>query len=139
MAKNSLTISTTHKTCIEEDIFIENFGVLKYSLSNRLDDINIAIITRTGHYIDLEKAVWKLNLGLSISVKQLMNSHNINYSMTTFINSKKVKHLVINMRAGGNWYLTGYEEIEGEFISRELIRTYAMAYKMAKKMLIEET
>jgi hypothetical protein len=137
MTRNSLTIPTSQKSCIEEDIYIENIGVLKYSISNSLDDISIAVITRTGHYIDLEKAVWKLNLELSTSVKQLMNSYNVNYSMTTFINSEKVKHLVINMRTGNNWYLTGYEKIEGEFISWELIRTNAMAYKMAKNVLIK--
>jgi hypothetical protein len=134
MAKKSLIIPTWQKSCIEEDIYIEKYGILKYSLSNSLDDIKIAIITRTGNYSDLERAVWKLNTGLSINVKQLMNSHNVNYSMTTFIDDKR-NFLVVNMRVGDNWYFTGYDEIEGEFINWELIHTHAIAYAMAKDML----
>jgi hypothetical protein len=134
MAKIALTIPTWG--CIEEDIFIEKHGILKYSLSNSLDDIKIAIVKRTGNYIDLEKAVWRLNIGLSRNVKQLMTSYNVNFSMTTFI-IEKVKKLVVNMRVGDNWFITGYDEIEGEFINSEFIRTYTMARQMAKDMLNE--
>jgi hypothetical protein len=134
MAKKSLIIPTGRKSSIEEDIYIEKYGILKYSLSNSLDDIKIAIITRTGKYIDLEKALWHLNPGLSINVKQLMNSHNVNYSMTTYI-FDKTNVLGINMRAGDDWYFTSYDEIEGEFINSEFIRTYKMAHQMVKDML----
>jgi hypothetical protein len=132
MAKRALTIPTWG--CIEENIFIEKHGILKYSLSNSLDEIKIAIVTRTGNYIDLEKAVWHLNTELSINVKQLMNSHNVNFSITTFI-IDKTKVLVINMRVGDSWFITGYDEIEGEFFNWELIRTHTMACQMAKNML----
>lgn len=134
MEKRALTIPTWG--CIEEDIIIEKLGILKYSLSNNLDDINIAIVKRTGHYIYLEKALWYLNPVLSTNVKHLMNTYDVNFSMTTFI-IEKVKNLVVNMRVGENWFITSYDEIEGEFINSEFIRTYMMARQMAENMLNE--
>jgi hypothetical protein len=134
MARNSLMITTKKKTCIEENIFLEGHGVLKYSLSNILDDIKIAIITRTGNFIDLEEAIWTLNTRLSVKVKQLMTSHNVNFSMTTFTTGE-VKKLVVNMRVGESWFIAGYDEIEGEFINWELIRINAIAHQLAKDML----
>jgi hypothetical protein len=135
MSENSLSIPTWQKGCIEEVVILNETGdVLKYSLSNSLDDIKIAIYARTGHNINLGKAAWKLNPGLSISVKHLMNFHNANYSMTTNIRHG-VKSVVINMRVGDKWYITGYDEIEDKIYSWECIYIHSTAIKYAKYIL----
>jgi hypothetical protein len=135
MSENLLTIPTWQKGCIEEMVILnESRDVLKYSFSNSLDDIKIAIYARTGHSINLEKAVWRLNPRLSISVKHLMNSHNVIYSMTTYIRDKE-KSVVVNMRVGDKWYITGYDEVGGRFISWEFFHIYSEAQKIVKHML----
>jgi hypothetical protein len=135
MAENPLAIPTWEKGCIEEMVILnETKDVLKYSFSNSLDDIRIAIYARTGHNINLEKAVWRLNSRLSISVKHLMNSHNVIYSMTTNIRDK-VKFVIVNMRVGDKWYITGYDEIEGEIYSWDLLNSLSRALKIVKYIL----
>jgi len=129
MAKNSLAIPTWQKGCIEETVILnETRDVLKYSFSDSLDNIRTAIYAKTGHNINLEKAIWTQNTGLSISVKHLMNSHNVHYSMTTDIRGK-VKFVVVNMRVGDKWFITGYDEIEGRFINWEFLRFVGMVAK----------
>ena len=131
----SLTVPEWHKGCIEEMAILEETKeVLKYSCSNSLDNIKTAIYDRTGHNIDLENALWKLNTELSITVKNLMNSHNANYSMTICIRKKR-KFMVVNMRVGDNWFFTGYDEINGSFYNWEVIHTYKLATNMAMDML----
>ena len=135
MAEDPLVIPTWEKGCIEEMVILnETKDVLKYSFSNNLDDIRIAIYARTGHNINLEKAVWRLNSRLSISVKHLMNSHNVIYSMTTNIRDK-VKFVIINMRVGDKWYSTGYDEIEGVIYSWDLLNSLSRAVKIVKDIL----
>jgi len=124
---DSLAVPEWKNGCIEEIVILdESKQVLKYTLSNSLDSIKTAIYSKTGYNISLEKALWKLNPGLSISVKHLMNSHNVNYSMTTFIRGR-FKSLVVNMRVGDNWFITGYDEIKGNFFNWELLRIYLEA------------
>jgi len=100
---------------IEEDIFIEGFGLLTYSLSNDLNTILKAIVKRTGYSINdtTDSMEWTFNTGLSENVKRTMNTRDMNYSMTTYLdgNTKKV---IINKRERNNWYWTGYE-IEMEY------------------------
>jgi len=135
MKENSFSIPTLHKGCIEEMVILDKTrDLLKYSLSNSLDDIQIAIYSRTGHNVNLEKAAWKLNPGLSISVKHLMNSHNVNYSMTVDIRDK-IKFVVVNMRVGDRWFITGYDEINNQLINWELILTLIKANKIAMNIL----
>jgi hypothetical protein len=135
MFDSSLTVPEWHKGCIEEMVILEETKeVLKYSFSNSLDNIKTVIFDRTGHNIDLENALWRINPELSITVKNLMNSHNVNYSMTICIRGEK-KFLVVNMRAGDNWFITGYDEINGSFYNWELIHTYKLAADMAVDML----
>jgi len=100
---------------VEEYIVVEEIQeLLNYSLSNSLDDIKIAIYTRTGLDIDLKNAYWHLNTGLSISVKHLMNKHRVNYSMTTWYEEKqKRRYLVVNMRIGDMWFFTRFNEEDG--------------------------
>jgi len=119
--KNLLSVPTWQKGCIEEMVILdETKEVLKYSFSNSLDNIRTAIYARTGKNINLEKAVWKQNSRLSISVKHLMNFHNVNYSMTTDAIDDE-KYVAVNMRVGDKWYLTGYDEIDGRFYAWQFL------------------
>jgi hypothetical protein len=134
MQKNPLSVPTWQKGCIEEMVILnETKEVLKYSFSNSLDNIRTAIYARTGHNINLEKAVWKQNTRLSISVKHLMNFHNVNYSMTTdAINDEK--YVAVNMRVGDKWYLTGYDEIDGKFYAWQFLDMIKLFRKLNDKL-----
>jgi len=104
----------------EEYIVVEeNHQLLNYSLSNNLDDIEVAIYARTGLDIDLNNAYWQLNTNLSISVKHLMNKHRVNYSMTTWEEEDKRRYLVVNMRIDDKWFLTRFNEKNGEVYNYE--------------------
>jgi len=133
----SLTVPKWQKGCIEEMVILdETKDVLKYTFSNSLDNIRTAIYARTGRNVNLKKASWKLNPGLSITVKHLMNSYNVNYSMTTDTDkSGKKIFIVVNMRVGDNWFDTGYTGIDNEFHSWETITIKLKAYKIVKKLL----
>jgi len=87
--------------------------LLNYSLSNSMEDIKMAIFNRTGHDIKLEKAKWVVNPYLSVSVKHLMNKHQVIYSMTTYY-EKTVRIIVINMKVGDKWFYTSYGETDGK-------------------------
>jgi hypothetical protein len=110
-------------------ILNETNEVYKYSFSNNLDNIRTAIFARTGQNINLEKAVWKQNRGLSISVKHLMNFHNVNYSMTTDTKDD-VKFIAVNMRVGDKWFITSYDEINGRFFAWDKIETFRLMIKL---------
>ena len=130
MPKNLLSIPTWQKGCIEEMVILdETKEVLKYSFSNSLDNIRTAIYARIGKNINLEKAVWKQNTRLSISVKHLMNFHNVNYSMTTDV-IDNLKYVVVNMRVGDKWYITGYDEIEGKFYAWQFLDMIKLLRKL---------
>ena len=103
--------SAKGQACFEENIYVEDFGLLKYSLSNDIDLIQDAIIMRTGNSDTsfIHRYGWRLNPVLSENVKKVMNKHNVNYSMTYFIR-EGYWSLVINKRDGGKWYFTGYEQ-----------------------------
>jgi len=98
----------------EEYIVINGTNkLLNYSLSNSIDDIEIAIFARTGYYINLKKAFWCFNSKLSISVKHLMKVRNVNYSMTIIdIDEKEYRGIIVNMRVGDKWFYTYYSIAE---------------------------
>ena len=112
LQNNALVLSdnTKREDIFEEDIYIENIGVLRYSLSNDIYKIQEAIYRRTGNdnFIFIDEYCWRLNPELSNNVKRVMNRLNVNYSMTCF-NEYSVQYLVINKREGNKWYITGYE------------------------------
>jgi len=138
MLENSMAVPKWNKGYIEEVVILkETKNLLKYTLSNSLDTIRTAVFSRTGHNLDLKKTIWKLNPELSISVKHLMNSHNVNYSMTTDVRDK-VKFVVINMRAGDNWFITGFDEIEKFLINWEYLRIYSRAVNYTIKTLNDD-
>jgi len=128
MLNDSLVVPEWKNGCIEEIVVLdETKHVLKYTFTNSLDSIKTAIYSKTGCNISLKKALWKLNPDLSISVKHLMNSHNVNFSMTTFLRDN-LKSIVINMRVGDNWFITGFDEINGIYLNWEFLRIYLTAY-----------
>jgi len=98
----------------EEYVIDEDDKELKnYSLSNNLDDIQIAIYARTGLSITLDNAYWRLFPEVPINIKHLMNKHRVNYSMTTWYEEKKI-YIVVYMRAGDKWFVTLQGEKNGK-------------------------
>jgi len=121
---DSLTTYKQHNVYTEEVvIYDESKEVFKYTLSNSLDDIKIAIYAKTGYNINLNDAAWKLNTKLPINVKHLMYSRNVNYSMTIGT-VKKSRYIAIHMRVGDKWFITGYDEIKGGFYNWEFLNTF---------------
>ena len=106
----AMTSNAKREDVFEEDIYIENMGVLRYSLSNDIYKIQDAIYKRTGDndFSFIDEYGWKLNHELSNNVKRVMNKYNVNYSMTSFTKDS-IQYLAINKREGNRWYITGYE------------------------------
>ena len=115
----------------EENIDVDGENLL-YSLSNNLDDIEIAIFDRTGHNIDLKSTSWDMNTKLCNGVKHMMNRNQVRYSMTISEQSNK-KNLVVNMRIDDGWLITGFTEIEGSFESWEYFRRIKAFKKLLKE------
>jgi hypothetical protein len=93
---------------VEEEIFVEETDmILKYSLSNNLNEIERAINRRVGVAVNLSEATWRINPELSNSVKELMNRRNMNYSMTTWTEGI-YRFVIVNRRVGSNWFFTQY-------------------------------
>lgn len=111
--------------------------LLKYSLSNSLEDIKIAIYSKTGQNVNLETARWRINKESYISVKHLMNKHRVTYSMTTW--EEKTRYLVVNMRVNDRWFSTYFAELYGSFVSEDCLQTYARVRDYINKILSEET
>ena len=138
MIESSLVTVKEQKGYAEEIIIIDKLDImLKYSLSGSLDDIKTAICERTGCNVDLDNTPWKLNPALSESVKLLMNRHCVNYSMTAWDENKK-RHIVVNMRVGDNWFITGFEEVDGTFYNWEHLLTTREIYEILKNIMTEE-
>jgi len=122
----------------EEEFAIIKFNdgkdseLLKYSLSNKIDDIEIAILNRTGKVVKLKNAHWKITSELSVIIKQLMKKHNVKYSMTTMRFNEKPQ-IIINMRSDEIWLTTGFEEFEGKYYCWNNVEIY-----QAIKNLINE-
>jgi len=101
----------------EEDIYVETYGVLRYFLSSDLNRIKNAIIGRIGRQI-FDQIEWSLNTNLSENVKKSMNKHDVNYSMTTYIEDSN-RIVIINRRNGNNWYYARYKDYIGEQVKNK--------------------
>jgi len=115
--------------------------LLNYSLSNSLDDIKIAIFKRTELNIKIEKAKWVLNSNLSVSVKHLMNKHQVLFSMTTYdetIEKRIIKSIIINMRVGDNWFFTQYCAIRDKIYTMDYFETLDKLKRFIEKYLSED-
>jgi len=97
---------------IEEDIYIEGKGLLKYTISNNFNVISDAVIRRAGISIPYNEddIFWKRNPYLSENVKFSMNKHKMNYSMTIYTLGTK-KYIALNQKIGDSWCYAGYEII----------------------------
>jgi len=142
LAEPQFTIAKDKFGYAEEFIVVKsdepkNDLLLKYSLSNSLDDIKIAIFNRTGFNIKIEKAKWVFNSYLSISVKHLMNKHQVFYSMTTYYEGK-VRVVCINMRIGDNWYFTRYAELKGKIYPWDYFNTLQKINRLIDSHLSSE-
>jgi len=95
---------------IEEDIYVETLGYLKYTLANDLYNILHEIINRIKCDIpvDLHPIPWQINTGLSPNVKNSMNKHNMDFSMTSCWDGS-IEYVIINKRSGNNWYFAAFE------------------------------
>ena len=107
-------------------------SIYNYSLSNNLEDIEIAVLLRTGQKISLNSASWKSNNELSLNVKHLMKKHDVIYSMTTW-EEKKTRHITINMHVNDMWFTTFFSEMRGSFVNIE----YIMAFNRIKNYIIK--
>jgi hypothetical protein len=108
-------------------------NLLNYSLSNSLEDIKIAIFKRTGLEINIENAKWQINPHLSVSVKDLMNKHQVSCSMTNYF-LDDVKIISINMRAGDYWFYTSYGEIDGKCYSWDYLETLEIMKRVLEEV-----
>jgi len=88
----------------EEKITVKETGNrYNYSFSNNINDIKKAIYNRKRHDVELNAVIPKTNPQLSLCVKELINKHDVEFLMTTFINSGN-NSVVINRRVNNNWY-----------------------------------
>jgi len=134
MSENTFLIPSWQNGCIEEMVIInETNDLLKYSFSNNLDSIKNAIFSRTGHNIDLENATWVLNKNLSIDVKNIMNSYNVNYSMTIDIRDNS-ESLVVNMRVGDKWFIAGCDKIDNKFYDWGFMKMINLSYGLLQEI-----
>jgi curved DNA-binding protein CbpA len=110
--KNNNTSSTQSNESIfkEEKIYVETKGCLQYILSNNLNIIINEIYNRVKCTLpDCPSQIpWKINLYLSKNVKNSMNTHNMNYSMTSYWEGS-IEYVIINKRTNNDWYYTAYE------------------------------
>ena len=85
----------------EENVYIKNNGLLNYTLSDDFEEIKKAMLRRTGknELNLLNELIWYINPNLSNNVKQCMNRHNFNYSMTMYYENKNLV-AVVNKRIG---------------------------------------
>ena len=118
-----------------------NSELLNYSLSNKIDDIEIAIFNRTGQVVKLKNAHWIINPYLSVFVKQLMNKHNVKYAMTTRqekIKNKEYRTITINMRSDDIWLIAWFEEFDGRFVCGDRVETYRAFVKFISPLLEDD-
>jgi len=104
--KKTTSTQEKQKNSIEEDIYIETIGLLKYTLSNNIYIILNAITRLSGVTIpdSANEIPWFKNTRLSENVKYSMNKHNMKYSMTLYYTDSYI-HIVINKRIGNDWLL----------------------------------
>jgi len=98
-------LSTKQIRCIEEDILIEG-EVQKFYLSNNLDQISMTINLETGFNLNLENAIWKFDTTLSKDIKELMNKHKVNYSMTMI--KKEYHNLIVYKKVGNKYFISKF-------------------------------
>jgi hypothetical protein len=93
------------QTLFKEDIYIEGFGILNYSLSNNPSDIENEVLSRFNIKINLSGVNWNLNGNLAKNVKDAINKYNVNYSMAAAISpSDRRRYFIVNRRLNNEWF-----------------------------------
>ena len=63
-----------------------------------------------------------------------MNNHQVNFSMTTDVKrGSKTRFIAINMRIGDHWFITGYDEINGDFYNWDFIDTCKITFALIEE------
>lgn len=93
----------------EEEIFDEESEQLSlYSLSNNINEIESAILARTGTTVKLSDVGWSLSSNISSNIKSVMNRLNLNYSMTTYLSPYiqlgSTRMIIVYRRVGEQWF-----------------------------------
>ena len=123
----------------EKSIIIkENNKTLTFSLSDSLDDIKIAIFSRTGQNIEIEKASWKVSSNIYDEIRDLMNKHNATFSMVTG-EENNIKLFSVHMKTDDNWFLTRYAELKGKYYCHDYFEVYSTISEVLGKYYLSDT
>lgn len=76
--------------------------------------MELAIHKKTGYGLQLNNDVMKVNPHLSTAVKNMMNNHNVEYSMTVYSENGNI-NIAINRRYENKWFSVLYTEDKGSF------------------------
>ena len=100
------TVSLYVFALTEEEIFVEGPDLLlRFYLSNDLNEIQGAIDTKFGVNIDLKNVSWELAEKTSESIKELMTRNHVNISMTLITTlSGFIKEIVVYRFAQNRWF-----------------------------------
>jgi len=126
--------------CTEEEVTVENHrDPVTCSLSNDLDEIEKAIFSKTGIFFDLSSVEWELDTTISKSIKDLMNKHQVNYSMTINRDAYKGVHykIEINKRCGDEWFSVILCEIYGKIITKRELNEFALLLKSEASLRVD--
>ena len=128
-----------HSKCKEEEIYLEKMKrSYKYTLSNDLFEISMAIYTRTNCAIHFDKVEWKLNHYLSDKVKELMIKHQAKFSMTMW-EEMGIRKIIVNMKQADKWYIIRFNELNGKILSSDDIDKLVMSSDDIKKFETKES
>jgi len=94
--------------CTEEEVYIAELDLnTKYSLSNSLDEIEEAVFLRAGHKVDLKCASWVTNSELAQCIRDLMDRHCVEFSMTHYFRGGFWR-LAVNYKKGDEWFYAAF-------------------------------
>ena len=105
--------------CIEEDIFIEGFGKLKFFFSNHFSEIKETILQQSGTVVhDIDEASWVLDTKVPTDVKKSMAGYNVEYSATMFYEGQT--EVIPIYRHNENWYSVEFDAETKPYMEREV-------------------
>ena len=112
------TVSLYVFALTEEEIFVEGPDLLlRFYLSNDLNEIQETINTRFGVNIDLRNVSWKLAEDMSESIKELMTRNNVNFSMTLITRmSVFMKEIIVYRFVQNRWFKYTHYIIDGSIL-----------------------
>lgn len=75
-----------------------------YSLSNDIDEIENAILTRADRVVNLFDVGWDLSPNISSNVKAAMIKFDMNFAMTTYSGFGLSRIVIVYRRVGDLWF-----------------------------------